>query len=669
MDSQQQQQQQQPPASKTGASHPPSSSTNSDRDMLPPIFRPPVNRAMRVLDRSFFRKTIPLSAATVFENSNISRVRSELAKSHDLLTLPRLNIIRPAPASAPAGQPAEGKKSSDSTRKCLILREGIKHDDATTWSPTINELVEKGTVGLGPYDLELDYDYWSYYDIISSVLPEDELEGETPVGFTQTGHVLHLNLRERYLPYKYLIAEILKDKNPKIRTVINKTEDVGSHSEFRTFPFEVLAGDNDLNVVVHEQDCEFRFDFSRVYWNSRLETEHRRLVEKFEAGQMVCDVMAGVGPFAVPAGKKKIFVWANDLNPHGWEVMEDAIKRNKVKDFVTAFNMDGRDFIRKSARDLLESEPVKVTIQPKGRRDKKGDGKESVPPPAPQVYVRPSTVDHYVMNLPATAIEFLDAFIGLYAGKESLFEPHTDRKLPMIHVYCFSGHSDEERDDHIDICKRISERIGYTITPDDTVGGSGNPALELEIHNVRLLETSIRADTVVAPESAGRTPNGGHLTWPDQQAPAQLSEDEQRATTSRHPPQARRPPVRPRSDLVAEARRGPEHAHAVAVRSAARHQQGAGEQAAGREEIRGVGTLDYLEVFSRFKDEENIKAVERLLNSHTELEMFERSQLGSLCCDNAEEAKSLIPSLQNKISDADLQELLDELTKLRNFGE
>lgn len=43
--------------------------------------------------------------------------------------------------------------------------------------------------------------------------------------------------------------------------------------------------------------------------------------------------------------------------------------------------------------------------------------------------------------------------------------------------------------------------------------------------------------------------------------------------------------------------------------------------------------------------------------------------LGSLCCDNAEEAKSLIPSLQNKISDSDLQELLDELTKLRNFTE
>jgi hypothetical protein len=41
--------------------------------------------------------------------------------------------------------------------------------------------------------------------------------------------------------------------------------------------------------------------------------------------------------------------------------------------------------------------------------------------------------------------------------------------------------------------------------------------------------------------------------------------------------------------------------------------------------------------------------------------------LGSLCCETAEEAKSLIPSMQNKMSDASLQEVLDELTKLRTF--
>jgi len=40
---------------------------------------------------------------------------------------------------------------------------------------------------------------------------------------------------------------------------------------------------------------------------------------------------------------------------------------------------------------------------------------------------------------------------------------------------------------------------------------------------------------------------------------------------------------------------------------------------------------------------------------------------GSLCPDTAEEAKTLVPSLEGKISDDDLQELLDEMMRLRNF--
>ncbi|KAI9822080.1 MAG: RNA polymerase B [Phylliscum demangeonii] len=78
-------------------------------------------------------------------------------------------------------------------------------------------------------------------------------------------------------------------------------------------------------------------------------------------------------------------------------------------------------------------------------------------------------------------------------------------------------------------------------------------------------------------------------------------------------------------------------------------------------------TVEYLEVFSRMKQKENIEATERLLSSQEELEPYERSQLGSLCCETAEEAKTLIPSLVNKKTDADLQELLDEITKMRTF--
>ncbi|KAL8795523.1 MAG: hypothetical protein Q9195_001944 [Heterodermia aff. obscurata] len=76
-------------------------------------------------------------------------------------------------------------------------------------------------------------------------------------------------------------------------------------------------------------------------------------------------------------------------------------------------------------------------------------------------------------------------------------------------------------------------------------------------------------------------------------------------------------------------------------------------------------TTDYLDIFARFKAKENIEAVEQMLDTRTELVYFERSQLGSLCCETAEEAKLLIPSLHAKITDDDLQDLLDNIMRLR----
>lgn len=89
--------------------------SNTPNSALPTMFRPPVNRAMRALDRSFFKKTLPLSAATVFKNSDISKVRGALSKSQELLEAPRLNVIREV-------------KVDEAVKKCLLLKDGVKHD-------------------------------------------------------------------------------------------------------------------------------------------------------------------------------------------------------------------------------------------------------------------------------------------------------------------------------------------------------------------------------------------------------------------------------------------------------------------------------------------------------------------------------------------------------------
>ena len=161
-------------------------------------------------------------------------------------------------------------------------------------------------------------------------MPED-LQDEIPSGFNSAGHVAHLNIRDQYLPYKHIIAQVIMDKNPHIRTVINKTDSVGSENEFRTFSYEVLAGPDDLQVEVKEGGCVFTFDYAKVYWNSKLSTEHGRIAALFKPGEVVADVMAGIGPFAVPAGKGGVFVWANDKNPESYKCLEAAVEKNKVR--------------------------------------------------------------------------------------------------------------------------------------------------------------------------------------------------------------------------------------------------------------------------------------------------------------------------------------------------
>lgn len=83
------------------------------------MFRPPINRAMRILDRSFFSKDIPLSAARVPSVQNISRCRSELERSRDLLKLSGVVTVRQDP------------ELLDQGKKCLLLRPEIKHDGRT----------------------------------------------------------------------------------------------------------------------------------------------------------------------------------------------------------------------------------------------------------------------------------------------------------------------------------------------------------------------------------------------------------------------------------------------------------------------------------------------------------------------------------------------------------
>lgn len=229
-------------------------------------------------------------------------------------------------------------------------------------SPITVEKIKEYNISIQPYVLHLDYKFWKTDDILRAVLPED-LISEIPTGFAQAGHVAHLNLRDEFKPYGSLIGQVILDKNSKVETVVDKVDTIDT--KFRTFKMNVLAGKDDLQVEQSESGCRFKFDFSKVYWNSRLNTEHERLINQFKPRDVVGDVFAGVGPFAVPAGKKDVLVLANDLNPESFKYLKENIILNHTDSFVKAFNLDGREFIRNSPRLLLEWSTELKTVERK----------------------------------------------------------------------------------------------------------------------------------------------------------------------------------------------------------------------------------------------------------------------------------------------------------------
>lgn len=272
----------------------------------------PVHRGMTELDRDKFRVHLKCVAARLDSKEAGQLLANRIIRSQ-LLDIAKTKSLEEDPEHP--GQ------------KFMLF--DVESEEAL--SSDVKALLEGKAITITERHVTVGYDHWTASEIIDAILPAD-LVDRSPTAFTTTGHIGHLNLKEEYLPYKYLIGQVILDKNKNLRTIVNKLDTIDT--EFRVFRMEILAGYDGPDAFLttaSEAGCRFSFDFSKVYWNSRLSTEHDRIVERyFEPGHVVADVMAGVGPFAVPAAKKRCFVLGNDLNPDSAHWMEVNRKDNKV---------------------------------------------------------------------------------------------------------------------------------------------------------------------------------------------------------------------------------------------------------------------------------------------------------------------------------------------------
>ncbi|KAJ1985617.1 tRNA(m(1)G37)methyltransferase [Dimargaris cristalligena] len=448
------------------------------------MLAPPRCLQSESLIRDAFQLTVKVLALRVLPQQ-VGSVTKQFAAN--LFNQPRLrNVVNDGEGKGPPGvqgrrlnalTPSPSQSTSAATKLVLLNQSFQSPQDLPT---PLLDWAQREQCDTCEYELQLGYDYWQADDILGAILPT---ELPPPTSFETVGHIAHMNLRDEYLPYRHLIGQVILDKARKITTVVNKLDSIDT--TFRFFKMEVLAGTDDMLAEVKESGCRFQFDFSKVYWNSRLHTEHDRLVQRFQPGDYICDVFGGVGPFALPAAKRGCYVYANDLNPESFKWLQANIRTNKLDRQIKPFNLDGRAFIREAFDQLRQQgrgdfKPYQSSTQrQKAARQhlkqiqqsegegaaEDGDQKVGQEPTAPASVVpdadqRPFyTFQHVVMNLPATAIEFLDAFKGIFYGFEDTIREHKIA-MPFIHVHCFTKCDEPEKD----LFERISSTINHELT-------------------------------------------------------------------------------------------------------------------------------------------------------------------------------------------------------------
>ncbi len=322
---------------------------------------------------------------------------------------------------------SSGGESKDGPFRVVLLSDVVKSTELAELPTDLRQHVLEGLGATAlKHTLRLDPSrHFTLAQILATVLPEGVT---TPNSYERAGHIAHVNLTDSQLPYRRAVgAAMLKQLGHNgIRTVVTKTGRIDDR--FRVFPMEVVAGDSDLVTEVREHGCRFQLDYGKVYWNSRLQTEHRRIVATLAHDDIVCDMMAGVGPFAVPAAVSGCRVYANDLNPDSARWLRVNVALNNVEPLVECSCLDARAFVRGLASRLQRSRMPLFTV--------------------------------VTMNLPASAVEFLDAFRGIYRESKEQYRPPVvegqptpaprpleQADMPRIHCYCFArGETNEERD-------------------------------------------------------------------------------------------------------------------------------------------------------------------------------------------------------------------------------
>jgi tRNA (guanine37-N1)-methyltransferase len=191
-----------------------------------------------------------------------------------------------------------------------------------------------------------------------------------PRSLDVVGDIAIIEIADQLKTYQSVIGQAILKTHKNIKAVYAKAGAVSG--VYRIRDLTNIAGENRTRTVYHEYGCQYQVDVAKAYFSPRLSQEHHRVATLVQAGEVVVDLFAGVGPFAVPIGKlcPEAKVYAVDINPDAVELLKINTRINRVEKQVYSMLGDAREL----ACGKLQG-----------------------------------VADRVIMNLPETAIDFTDA--------------------------------------------------------------------------------------------------------------------------------------------------------------------------------------------------------------------------------------------------------------------
>ncbi len=201
------------------------------------------------------------------------------------------------------------------------------------------------------------------------------------------------------------VAEVLMSASKSIAVVIAPMSDV--EGEFRTRRFRHVAGEERTITTHKENGLRYRVDLQGAYFTPRLATERLRIAGLVSPGEVVLDMFAGVGPFALLLAKRGARVIAMDKNPVAVQYLRENAHLNKLQ------------------VEILQGDAAGLALAYENR------------------------ADHVIMNLPHSASQFLaQAILAARPGG-------------LVHYYAFASEEDLFAD--LALIKKAAEPLGASV--------------------------------------------------------------------------------------------------------------------------------------------------------------------------------------------------------------